>query len=268
MKHLITLFVSCVIWSVNLKCQDIKLHYLDVSLNYHSSIPIGFEIITKEGKHLKTKNFLGGKLPWRKLKIKVVGGQINRKGVLYTYGRPYVPGGCFVKFDVEYPKLKIRKQLELELLFNNAIWANYKEYTHEKPSEDPKLWKELLALIVAKKNGADGDFLNVNLDTAKINNKTILIVSITKIGSNRTARYYINPDLGNIHISSEGSDGDLSGQGGAGGAIEVYLKDYMIELLHCIYFESPGGKGGLGGDFIREGKAGPNGPEVYFINKP
>lgn len=142
-------------------------------------------------------------------------------------------------------------------------------------------------------NGEHGDYgdsghdLDIYLDayTDTILNKTMLKVFIGDVNTNKTKRFLIDPDGGNLYVSARGGSGGDGGNGGNGGIGgnghdgEFYteiIKEIVItkdtagreiktEIQRTITHQREGGSGGNGGDGGYGGHGGHGGNGGYVI---
>lgn len=261
----------------SLYAQDIRVyHDIDFPLNFNRTVPVGFEIVTGEGKHLSTKGYLKGKVPWRHLDIDVTGGQI-KKGLLYIDSSNKAIENRKLKFDIFYKKKNIRKTVFLDMKYDGTQFAIYKpKQAKAGKSRGGRIIGKIFFITLPGKDGkkgakgADGPNLKVLLEVKKIDVSDILIATVINKDTKHTGTFMIDPSKGQVLISAEGGNGGNGGDGGPGvdskccpssggtggdggdggngGTIEVVVTDAVRPFLHCLNFSTKGGSGGQGGD--------------------
>ena len=280
MKRLGFIIIFFYILTLKSFIQDINVKYDSKgSLGYNETVPIGFEITTRDGSIIRTKGFLNGSLPWRKLKIKVTGGKL-KKGLLHIKSGNKLIDSCLVRFEVKYKRERIKKTVFLELLFNTTEFLNYKPEAAANGGVEAN-WKSLFLAGDGGDgdNGKDGPYIIIDLKTIVINEKKILKIVVKK--DKEIHKYFINPDLGKITILAEGGDGGAGGNGGGivskqdsddrgeyggnggnggyGGIIDIIVNEETVKYIHCINIQNDGGSGGCRGFGKYSGKDGLNG---------
>lgn len=125
------------------------------------------------------------------------------------------------------------------------------------------------------KPGKQGPTLQVKVAAFPSGDSAILLVAVTKEGSKKTDKYYVNPRHGKLSISANGGDGGSGGDGqdgaeptekrpygnsggeggngadgGNGGTIKVAFDSTAIQFVNCncIFYNNFGGKGGVRGE--------------------
>lgn len=125
------------------------------------------------------------------------------------------------------------------------------------------------------KPGKQGPDVSVKVAAFPSGDSSILLVTVTKDGSKKTDRYYVNPKHGKLSISANGGDGGDGGDGqdgavptekrpygnsggeggngadgGNGGTIRIIFHATAIPFANCncIFYNNFGGKGGKGGE--------------------
>lgn len=271
MKHLACIFILWFSFFEG-KCQDLLMHYDSTyHINFGKTLPVQFEVITKEGKRSKSKAIVDGTIPLRKFRVKVTGGRF-RDGEILIGNHHDVIDEKLVKVEVEYKPLDLKRTFFITIRFNGQQLADYKPV---QPSSPIKL--RLLRLGRRGFKGADGKRgteapdLVVYLSAKRIGNDTILLASIVAEGKTDTGKYYINPRIGKLIIKAEGGDGGpgedggeglqaegrkspgaggnggKGGVGGDGGNIIVYYDSTMQWMMKSVEFHVGPGKGGIGG---------------------
>lgn len=302
MKSFIVTLLFLIVGACSAGAQEIVLR-CDVSrnLSFGHAVPIGFDIVGRNGDTLRTQGFLNGTLAWRKLRVKVEGGTLHR-GMLCIDRPKVVTPSCAVRLHVVHKESGLSQDLVLPLLFNSEELASYKPLRKRDSGSRFNPLYILLSLFgtyshgLNGKDGRDGDNgenLVVDLSRVSINSHAILKVDIKS--SKGTCTHYINPIGGRLVVSADGGDagnggdgwsGDPSksyggnggngGNGGCGGSIFVNVTEEAKPLMGCVQFRNGGGAAGRGGrggngyylgDNGANGFKGMDGPKISFLKK-